>query len=169
MPAFDAGDQVASSVPTGGVAGWGTWNLPNFVGELFTLSPLETPLLSLIGGLTGGRPAPGITFGWQDTIHRAPAAQANDEGSDASFSAQKRNDRINVVEIFQYGTEISYSKMGGVDRLGTIGERATPPTVEDQASILGNQPVQDEPSFQMQVLLEQCGLDVEWAFLARLR
>jgi hypothetical protein len=135
------------------------------VGELFRLSPLETPLLSLIGGLTGGRPAKGITFGWQDTLHRAPAAQANDEGADATFTAQKRQDRINVVQIFQYGTEISYSKQGGTDRLGTIGLRATPPDVEDQASILGSNPVQDEVSFQTQVLIEQMGLDVEWAFL----
>ncbi|WP_442928355.1 SU10 major capsid protein, partial [Microbacterium sp. MMO-79] len=38
-----------------GITGQGTnYNLPNFVGELFQVSPSETPLLSAIGGLTGG-------------------------------------------------------------------------------------------------------------------
>lgn len=32
-----------------------TWNLPNYAGELFTADPTQTPLLSMIGGLTGGR------------------------------------------------------------------------------------------------------------------
>jgi hypothetical protein len=34
-----------------------TFELPNFVGDLFSISPESTPLLSVIGGLTGGRPA----------------------------------------------------------------------------------------------------------------
>lgn len=168
MAAYSDADKVLSTPPGGDGtgAGFGSWNLPNFVGELFKLSPLETPLTSLIGGLTGGRAARGIVFGWQDTIHRAPGQQVNDEGADTTFTAQKRSDRINVCEIFQYGTEVSYSKQGGVDRLGTIGEiGVTDPAIVDQASILGNQPVQSEVDWQMQVLLEQMGLDVEWAFL----
>ena len=37
------------------VSGIGTtWNLPNYSGELFTADPIQTPLLSMIGGLTGG-------------------------------------------------------------------------------------------------------------------
>ena len=32
-----------------------TWNLPNYAGELFTADPTQTPFLSMIGGLTGGR------------------------------------------------------------------------------------------------------------------
>ena len=46
MAAFGTVDQVAGQGQTA--------NLPNFVGELFKLSPLETTFLSLIGGLTGG-------------------------------------------------------------------------------------------------------------------
>lgn len=168
MAAYGDADQVLN-LPPGGAgtgAGFGTWNLPNFVGELFFLSPLETPFLSMIGGLTGGRSARGVVFGWQDTLHRAPALQANDEGADAGFTAQKRSDRINVCEIFQYASEVSYSKQGGVDRLGTIGEiGVTDPAIVDQASILGNQPVGNELDWQMSILVEQAGLDVELSFL----
>ena len=38
-----------------GITGQGnTFNLPNYVGELFALSRETTPFLSAIGGLTGG-------------------------------------------------------------------------------------------------------------------
>ena len=37
-----------------GVSGIGTtFNLPNYHGELFSVTPSDTPLLSAIGGLTG--------------------------------------------------------------------------------------------------------------------
>ena len=38
------------------VAGQGTtFNLPNYHGELFTVTPTETPFLSAIGGLAGAQ------------------------------------------------------------------------------------------------------------------
>ena len=85
MPAYGPGDQVADQGKSS--------NLPNFIGQLFKLSPLETPLLTLAGGLTGGREANAPEFPWQDTTHRAPAIQANAEGADATFSSQKRSKR----------------------------------------------------------------------------
>ena len=33
-----------------------TWNLPNYAGELFTADPTQTPLLSMVGGLTEDNP-----------------------------------------------------------------------------------------------------------------
>ena len=30
------------------------WNLPNYAGELLTADPEKTPLLTMMGGLTGG-------------------------------------------------------------------------------------------------------------------
>ena len=43
------------TVPSTPVSGTGTtFNLPNFVGELFTLIPAQVPFLSMMGGLTGG-------------------------------------------------------------------------------------------------------------------
>lgn len=165
MAAYGTGNQPAAAVPTGGVAGWGSWNLPNFVGELFKLSPLETPLLSIIGGLTGGMSIDSIEFTWQDTLHRAPALTASDrgliEGDDATFQVQSRSERSNVSEIFQYGVELTYSKQAATGLLGTSG--ATPATAA--TSILGTQPVQDEMSWQLQIKLEQAALDCEISFL----
>lgn len=45
------------------VTGLGTsWNLPNYAGELFTSDPKQTPLLSMIGGLTGGKQTDNFEF-----------------------------------------------------------------------------------------------------------
>lgn len=165
MADYGSGDQVAASVPSGGAAGHGSWNLPNFVGELFKLSPMETPFLSMIGGLSGGKSLSAPVWTWQDTLHRAPALTATGrglvEGDDAVFTAQKRNERANVVEIFQYGVELTYTKQAATGLLGTVG--ASPAT--DAENILGNQPVQNEMAWQLQIKLEQAALDAEISFL----
>ncbi|KFI58730.1 hypothetical protein [Bifidobacterium gallicum] len=45
------------------ITGMGTtYNLPNYVGERFAASREDTPLLSSIGGLTGGRPTKSTRF-----------------------------------------------------------------------------------------------------------
>ncbi len=165
---------MASYAATDVVTGQGTAsNLPNFVGELFKLSPLDTPLLTLIGGKSGGRPTASPVFTWQDTIHRAPdrtfGGTVITEGADAEFTSQKRNERRNVVQIFQYGVELTYLKQGSVDLLGAENiSMAGPPTADITTyatSILGNQPVQSEMAWQLQIKIEQCALDVEDAFL----
>lgn len=153
MAAYGAGDVVA------GVGN--TDNLPNFVGEMFKLSPIDTPLLTLIGGLTGGLSARQSVFTWQDTIHRSPALQSIAEGADATFGSQKRNERRNVTAIHQYGVELTYTKQSSTGLLGSTG--ATPDIAA--TSILGNQPVQDEMSWQLQIKIEQAALDVELMFL----
>ena len=162
MADYAATDQVSATTPTGAArASIGTWGLPNFVGELFKLSPMDTPLLSMIGGLTGGESIDRPVFTWQDTIHRAPAVQDVDEGQDATFSAQKRQERKNVVMIHQYGVELTYTKQSAPGLLGSGGD--SPSTAA--TSILGNQPIQDEMSWQLQIKIEQAALDVELAFL----
>jgi hypothetical protein len=160
MAAYDAADQVSSgSAP--GVADYGTWNVPNFVGELFRLSPTDYPFLAMIGGLTGGVALASTQWTWQDTIHRAPEIQSIVEGDDAVFTVQKRNERKNVAAIHQYGVELTYTKQAATGQLGTSGD--TPDIAA--TSILGTQPVMDEMSWQLVIKLEQAGLDVEAMFL----
>ncbi len=169
MAAFGTTNQPAAAVPAGGVAGWGTWNLPNFVGELFKTSPLETPYLSYMGGMTGGESLSSVRFSWQTSQHRAPALQGGPadrtfiEGDDATFQVQDRTEVVNVAEIFQYGVELSYSKQAATGQLGGagLGVLATPIT----AQVLGNQPVQNELAWQLQIKMEQCALDLEVTFL----
>ena len=43
----------------GAVSGMGdSYDLPNYVGELFNITPNDTPFLSAIGGMTGGKSVP---------------------------------------------------------------------------------------------------------------
>ena len=170
MPAFGTTNQPAAAIPAGGVAGFGTWNLPNFVGELFKTSPLETPFLSMIGGMSGGMSKDSVRFSWQTSQHRAPALQGTPadrtfiEGDDATFQVQDRTEVVNVVEIFQYGVELSYSKQAATGQLGGAGLGALALPVS--AQILGNQPVQNELAWQLQIKLEQAALDIEVTFLS---
>ncbi len=169
MPAYGTTNQPASAPPAGGTAGFGTWNLPNFVGELFKTSPLETPFLSIAGGMSGGMAKSSVRFTWQTTQHRQPALQGVPadrgfiEGADATFQVQDRTEVVNVVEIFQYGVELTYSKQAATGMLGAAGLGGA--IVINSNQILGDQPVQNEMSWQLQIKMEQAALDVEIAFL----
>ena len=120
----------------GAVSGLGdSYDLPNYVGELFNITPNDTPFLSAIGGMTGGKSVTSKQFTWQ-TVDNATAAQTVvAEGADATVYAERsRSEVTNVTQIMQYGVHVSYTKQAAVGNLN--GE-----------SIIGNQPVQDELVF----------------------
>ncbi len=68
-----------------GITGMGpTYNMPNYVGELFSASPEDTPLLSSIGGLTGGDSVGAKLFEWQGfDLRDAQNGRQRLEGADA--------------------------------------------------------------------------------------
>ena len=87
---------------TAAVLGQGTtYNLPNYVGELFALTPQDTPFVSAIGGLTGGRKTKSTKFGWQSYDERdADETRQRLEGANAPQAEnRKRVSGENVVEI----------------------------------------------------------------------
>src|SRR4051812_8551391 len=95
-----------------GISGLGTtFSLPNYVGELFGLTPDSTPLLSAIGGLTGGKKADATKFTWQTYDLRNPSQPATVEGATAP-TAQGRARAVvdNVAQIHQEKVSVSYTK-----------------------------------------------------------
>jgi len=67
-----------------GITGQGTtFNLPNFVGELFGITPEDTPFLSAIGGLTGGKSVAAKRFEWEFYDLRAAGQRDALEGANA--------------------------------------------------------------------------------------
>ena len=107
-----------------GITGQGTtYNLPNYVGELFAVSREDTPLLSAIGGLTGGRSTTATLFEWQGYDLRDPDANRQRlEGADAPAGEERvRFHANNVVEIHQESVEISYTKQGATGNRSTDG------------------------------------------------
>ncbi len=139
-----------------GITGMGTtFNLPNFVGDLFSISPEDTPLLSAIGGLTGGREARDKTFEWQFyDLRNADAARQRVEGANAPTAEERvRANAENVLEIHQEAVSISYTQQS----IGAGGGFST--------TARGTSPIADEMAWQMEQQIKQVARDVELTFI----
>jgi hypothetical protein len=138
-----------------GITGQGTtFNLPNFHGELFQITPLATPLLSATGGLTGGRVADAVEFEWQVEDLRTPDQPSNLEGQNAPTAAERvRARKSNVVQIFHEAVEVSYTKM------------ATPGQFANAGVASGANPVQDDFVHQVENALRTIARDVNHCFI----
>lgn len=137
-----------------GITGLGTtFNLPNYVGDLFAVTPSDTPFLSAIGGLTGGESASATTFEWQGYDLRDPGQNTKTEGADAPQGESRVRFNVhNVVQIHQEAVEISYTK------LAATGQHAG-------QNIAGNNPVANEIDWQVEQMLKQIARDVEYSFI----
>jgi len=139
-----------------GITGQGTtFNLPNFVGELFNISPEDTPLLAAIGGLTGGIKAAAKRFEWEFYDLRTPADRARVEGANAPTPEERvRANAFNVLQVIQEAVEVSYTKLAAVQHL-------------DAATVVGGQsnPVTNEMDWQLEQTLKEIALEINWAFI----
>jgi len=138
-----------------GITGMGmTYDLPNFVGEIFSLSPSDTPLLNSIGGLTGGKRSTGtIETEWQVYDEISAAQDVAFEGADAPDADNRtRANKSNILQIQQLSTNISYTK------LAAIG-------MHSGLNIAGVNPVQNEATFQLALVLKRMSKIVEYSFI----
>lgn len=136
-----------------GIVGMGTtFNLPNFVGEIYNISPEDTPFLTAIGGLTGGRQAITTEWEWQYYDLRDASDRTRVEGADAPVAEERvRANASNVVEIHQEAVEISYSRLAARGALSTSGA--------------GTNPITDEEAWQLEQSQKQIARDIEWSFM----
>jgi len=110
------------------------WNLPNYAGELFTADPIQTPLLSMTGGLTGGMRTDNFEFVTAQ-LYNHPAAAQPEISENASTTAPTpshiaREQETNVVQIHQESIDLTYVKMSNSGRMSgvnTAGQTANPP------------------------------------------
>jgi hypothetical protein len=138
-----------------GITGMGTtFNLPNYTGELMSISPSETPFLTAIGGLNGGKAVNTYEFEWQYYDLRSTSANNTVvEGADAPTAAERvRANASNVVEIHQSAITVSYTKQAATQLKSGLNNSLT-------------NPVTDELSFQVQQELKAMAVDVEKSFL----
>ena len=153
-------DYTIPSTPVSGQAT--TFDLPNFVGELFSLVPQQTPLVSMSGGLTGGKRTMTKEFTW--TVEDNAEAAANRvalEGADPTAEEIIRQEVKNVVEIHHEAVEISYTKQAATQQLGAGGGN---PTIVP-SPILGTQYVTSEIPHQLGLKINKVGRDLEMSFL----
>lgn len=140
------------------VTGLGTtWNLPNFVGELFAACPTKTPLLSLIGGLTGGKKtkndefSTGVLYDFPNAAQPGISESASATAPESSLIA--RQQLSNVTQIFQETVELTYAKLANEGKLSGINSAGA-------SNSAGN-----ESSFQIARKLEKIARDVEYTFI----
>ncbi|MBF6459809.1 DUF5309 family protein [Nocardia puris] len=137
------------------VSGQGTvFNLPNYTGELFNVAPSDTPFLSAIGGLTGGKGTNTVEFEWQtEDLESTSVNNAKVEGATApTASGVSRSNVTNVVEIHQEAIEVSYTKQAAVGLHAGINNEEI-------------NPVRDELTHQVMLKLRKVAVDVEKSFL----
>lgn len=120
------------------VTGMGTtWNLPNYAGDLFTADPTNTPILSMIGGLTGGKQTENFEFP-VGSEYAFPTAKQPEITETASLTAPEANEivrtqTINQTQVFHETVSVSYMKesnRGRLSGLNTAGQQNNIQTTE---------------------------------------
>lgn len=139
-----------------------TYSIINYEGELYNLTPEDTPFLSAIGGLNGGKRVNSVFWTWQTETNRATDKYRQRlEGADAPAAAQRtRTVARNVLEIHQETIETSYTKQAAYGQVGSSGSSNT-------ATIAGTgtNPITDEHAHQTMLAIKAKARDVELSFV----
>lgn len=131
-----------------------TYNLPNYTGLLFGLTPADTPFFSAIGGLNGGGQTTDVEFEWGTYDLRTAGQNVALEGQDApSLQNRVRATANNILEIHQEAVGVSYTKQAATSRLGGLATQGT------------NNSVANELDWQTEVMLTQMVRDVNWSLI----
>ncbi|MBK3573182.1 DUF5309 family protein [Streptomyces sp. MBT65] len=143
-----------------GITGMGsTFNLPNYAGELFAVTPDDTPLLSAIGGLTGDGQTTSTEFEWSTYDLRDPAQRTKVEGATAPTAEERARGNVrNVCQIHQEKVSVSYTKQAAV------GQMATPQSAPFNG-VNGSNAVTNELDWQTVQALKSVALDVNFSFI----
>ena len=142
----------------GAVSGLGdSYDLPNYVGDLFNITPATTQFLSMIGGLdgSGAKQTTSPQFTLQTVDNATPEQPAISENSSATAptAAQRsRSEVVNVCQIHHYALNMTYRKLASTGKLA--GQ-----------AIIGTQPVQDEFGFQLDLLNKRAARDMNYSAL----
>jgi len=140
------------------VAAGTVWNLPNYSGELLTADPEHCPLLTMMGGLTGGGlQTNNFEFPLNSEYSHETAAQpAIDETTSltapTAISFVRDQDK-NVCQIFHEQVSLSYERLANQGRLSGI----------NTAGQSNNVP--SELDFQIATALKHIARDVEFTIL----
>jgi hypothetical protein len=130
-----------------------TYNLPNYTGTLFQLTPADTPFFSAIGGLTGGGQTTSPQFEWESFDLRVADQNVALEGATAPTAQERLRAQVtNVVQLHQEKVSVSYTKQAAIGQKAGIANDAV-------------QPVTNEVDWQVTQMLKQMVRDIEWSFI----
>ena len=149
---------IPSTLFSGGDAT--SYDLPNYVGELFDLMPQVVPFTTMIGGENGGREVMSRDFTWQVEDGEAASATAQRfENASVTGNLVPRQPVSNVVEIHQEAVEFGYTAQAVLEQLGPSAPHSTLGVVQ------GDQPVRDPMQHQINKKIGKIKRDVEMSFL----
>lgn len=127
----------------------------NYTGELFRIGQGSTPLLTLLGGLTGGRTVGSRTFSMgvdytathssQSSVTEAQAAA----GVDASVTTTTQEPQ--VIQLAERIVNTSYLRQSDTGTLSGV-------------SALGDVVIDDPHAFQIAAKLKEIAREIEWHF-----
>jgi hypothetical protein len=130
-----------------------TYNLPNYTGILYQLTPADTPFFSAVGGLTGGGQTTDTEFEWSTFDLRTAAQPAVLEGQDAPTEQERVRAQVkNVTQIHQETVGVSYTKQAAVGRKAGLNNEAT-------------NPIRNELDWQTEQMLKQMARDIDYSFI----
>lgn len=131
-----------------------TYNMPNYTGLLYGLTPQDTPFFSAIGGLTGGRQSTTTEFEWQTYDLRNPSQRVRLEGQDAPTPEERvRATAYNTTQIHQETVGVSYTKLAAIGNLAGLNTAGR------------TNPITNELDWQVRTMLVQMVMDIEFSFL----
>jgi len=130
------------------------WAYPNYAGLIFTADQVNTPLLTMIGGLNGGRTTVNFEFPtaslYTHSAATQPALTENESVTGVAKTHAARTQEKNVTQIFMRAVQASYVKMSNPGRLSGI----------NTAGAQNNVP--SELDFQKMVKLQEIARDVNY-------
>jgi hypothetical protein len=138
----------------GSITGLGTtYNLPNYTGVLYKLSPTATPLFSAISGMNqGGGQTTSTEFEWETYDLRQPGQNVALEGANAPTAQNRvRGNVTNICQIHHETVGVSYSKLAAYGQKSGINN--------DQQN-----PIVNELDWQVQTMLTQMVRDINFSF-----
>lgn len=145
----------------------GTWNCPNFIGELFLIGANKTPFLNMIGGLQqGGKMISSFEFDVAQPYALEAASQpAVDETTSLTAPSPVtyvREQDTNTCQIYHRKVGASYAKLATSKSVSVVAGGAGTFFVDlSQAQTR----VASELDFQIDAHLRQIAIQVEYVFL----
>lgn len=131
-----------------------TYNLPNYTGLLYGLTPGDTPFFSAAGGLNGGGQTTDVEFEWETFDLRTAGQNVALEGQTAPTPQERvRGNASNILQIHQEAVAVSYTKQAATARLSGLASQG------------GTNPVVNELDWQTRTMLAQMVRDVNWSFI----
>jgi hypothetical protein len=135
----------------------------NTLGILYQIGKTKTPFLNAIGGLNTGKETNSFHFSTGQTWSVTPAIPNISEdvavAGSTTVSNKTRTGNGNTCQIFQEIYQVSYAKESAYNEIGTFSGGIT------GTSIMGDQPVKSEMSFQQAAALKQMAGNLDYTII----